>query len=267
MRLHKGWVSVALVGLFLLGLPQLVNWWWEPKWDSTPKAQDGLVVFDAYQTIHPSHYSLGQTFSILSKVDIEYTLFMVLKDLSRFFSDEEATYEVGNDRLDEYYRNFEGNFQSVARIGTQAFDFELTTTEGKTVRLSDYRGKPVAFMFVAITCPPAVMQRDAWRLLHEKYADMAELLLVYSIEQHPGEAGYPEFVHPKTFEEKFGYAQQFAESTPITVAVDTFEKTVLRNYDPLPNPAYVIDEDGYIVFKSSWADVEKVDRVLASLTQ
>ena len=47
--------------------------------------------------------------------------------------------------------------------------------------------------------------------------------------------------------------------------MDTFDKSVLREYDALPNPAYVIDQGGFIVFKSSWADVHKVEVALDAL--
>lgn len=39
-------------------------------------------------------------------------------------------------------------------IGNIAPDFELTTLEGKTVRLSDYRGQRVFVNFWATWCPP-----------------------------------------------------------------------------------------------------------------
>ena len=266
-RRRRFWITTAVVVLIAaLALPPLAQWWWEPTWDSAPRSVDGRLVFKPYKTMHPAHYDVGEMLSILTKIDFRYTALMAAKDLSRFFSKDGVTYQSGDDRLDDYYRDFEGNFDHVANVGSKAFDFELTTTEGETFRLSDHRGKPVAFMFVAVTCPPAVMQRDAWAALEKKYADGdAEIVMVYSVEQHPGEAGYPEFTHPQNFEQKLAYAKLFSHSTDIPVAVDTFDKTVLREYDPLPNPAYVIDQDGFIVFKSSWADVQKVEVVLDAL--
>jgi peroxiredoxin len=42
----------------------------------------------------------------------------------------------------------------VATDGKQAPDFTLTTTDGKTLRLSDYKGKGVIVNFWATWCPP-----------------------------------------------------------------------------------------------------------------
>lgn len=41
-----------------------------------------------------------------------------------------------------------------AEIGAQAPDFTLTTTEGRTIMLSDYKGKVVIVDFWATWCPP-----------------------------------------------------------------------------------------------------------------
>ncbi|SVC20156.1 uncharacterized protein METZ01_LOCUS273010, partial [marine metagenome] len=95
--------------------------------------------------------------------------------------------------------------------------------------------------------------------------DEVEFVMGYSIEQHPGERGYKEFSHPTNFQEKMAYAKMFSEKTDISVAVDSYEGTVLGLYDRLPNPAYVIDANGTIVFKSTWADAEKIETVIDKL--
>lgn len=47
-----------------------------------------------------------------------------------------------------------GSVKEGIKIGNQAPDFELTTLDGRRVKLSDYRGKKVVLNFWATWCPP-----------------------------------------------------------------------------------------------------------------
>ncbi len=86
------------------------------------------------------------------------------------------------------------NIRTQSPIGALAPDFELETTTGETVRLSDKRGRIAVFMFVAMTCPPARTQVELWKELYEKHSvNDVEIFFGYSRERHPGERGYPEF--------------------------------------------------------------------------
>ena len=264
--------NVAIIVFFVIATPIIViplvwDSWWTPNWDATPLIQDGKTLFKGYQTLHPAGYSMEEMVSILSKVNLDYAVRMAMKDIAFLFADDaEESGDIGDERLDDHYRNVTINFNKIASIGSQAIDFELLTTTSEIFRLSDHIGKPVVFMFVALTCPPAVMQRDAWTELRKKYnEDEVEFVMVYSIEQHPGERGYKEFTHPTNFQDKMAYAKIFSEKTDISVAVDSYEGTVLGLYDRLPNPAYVIDANGTIVFKSTWADAEKIEMVIDKL--
>ena len=271
-KLKKIKRNVAIIVFFVIATPIIViplvwDSWWTPNWDPTPQIQDGKTLFKGYQTLHPAGYSMEEMVSILSKVNFDYAVRMAMKDIAFLFADDtEGSGEIGDERLDDHYRNVTINFNKFASIGSQAIDFELLATNGEVFRLSDHLGKPVVFMFVAITCPPAVMQRDAWTELRKKYnEDEVEFVMVYSIEQHPGERGYKEFSHPTNFQEKMAYAKMFSEKTDISVVVDSYEGTVLGLYDRLPNPSYVIDENGTIVFKSTWADADKIETVIDRL--
>ncbi len=262
-------VVFSIIAAPIILLPFVWDQWWTPAWDSTPQVQDGQILFNGYQTLHPAGYSMQEMGSILAKVDFDYAVRMAMKDIAFLFADDsEGSGDIGDERLDDHYRNVTVNFDRNAPIGSKAIDFELPTTSGETFRLSEHLGKPVVFMFVALTCPPATMQRDAWTKLEKKYSqDDVKFVMVYSIEQHPGERGYRDYSHPANFEEKMAYAKLFSEYTDISVAVDSYESSVLRSYDWLPNPAYVIDADGTIVFKSTWADVAKIETVIDTLLE
>jgi peroxiredoxin len=53
--------------------------------------------------------------------------------------------------------------------GSMAPDFELKSTEGKTVRLSDYRGKAVLLNFWATWCPPCKIEMPWFVDLQKQY--------------------------------------------------------------------------------------------------
>ncbi len=55
--------------------------------------------------------------------------------------------------------------------GTVAPDFELKSTDGKTVRLSDYRGKAVLLNFWATWCPPCKIEMPWFVDLQKQYGD------------------------------------------------------------------------------------------------
>ncbi|WP_301109255.1 peroxiredoxin [Sporosarcina sp.] len=55
--------------------------------------------------------------------------------------------------------------------GDLAPDFELTTLDGKTVKLSDYRGKKVMLNFWASWCPPCRTEMPHMETYYKEYKD------------------------------------------------------------------------------------------------
>jgi peroxiredoxin len=55
--------------------------------------------------------------------------------------------------------------------GAAAPDFELKSIDGKTVRLSDYKGKAVLLNFWATWCPPCKIEMPWFVDLQKQYAD------------------------------------------------------------------------------------------------
>jgi len=145
-------------------------------------------------------------------------------------------------------------------------DFELETTTGETVRLSDKRGQIAVFMFVAMTCPPARTQVDLWKELYQKYdVNDVEIFFIYSRERHAGERGYPELKETTTTSERMAYAKMLSEITAVPVAVDPIDERTLKDYGMVPNAAFIVDREGFIVFKSQWADIRKIEQVVQQL--
>lgn len=104
--------------------------------------------------------------------------------------------------------------------------------------------------------------------LVEKYADHdVEVLHLYVLEPHPGERAFREYRQPQTYEERMAYAKELVNKKGITspVLVDNMDEQFRAELGRLPNVAYVVNKDGIVHYKSSWADVDKIDKALAEL--
>jgi len=219
----------------------------DTPWDANPKQLNGRVVFNEHYSMHPGHYSFGEKLAIATKVDVMKLVRMDPEKRKKGFAEFST-------------------IRTQSPIGTLAPDFELETTDGESIRLSDKRGRIAVFMFVAMTCPPARTQVDLWSVLQEKYdPEQVDMFFVYSRERHPGERGYPEFNQTTTTEERMVYAKMMSEITDVPIAVDPIDESTLREYGIVPNAAFVVDQEGYIVFKSQWADVHKIELVIDQL--
>jgi thiol-disulfide isomerase/thioredoxin len=57
--------------------------------------------------------------------------------------------------------------------GQQAPAFHIKTMSGKTLRLTDLRGKAVLLDFWGVGCPPCKIQMPVLQAWHKQYADVA----------------------------------------------------------------------------------------------
>ena len=144
-------------------------------------------------------------------------------------------------------------------------DFELPDVRtGKRYRLSGANGRIRAFMFGSITNPPSRFQLPLWDRLAEKYAGKAvDLFVIYGKELHPGDKRkFKDHPDPKSEYEKQAYAKEFAQPAKLPVLVDGLDNAVLERYGRVPNGAYVIDADGRLIFRGTWADSRKIEHIL-----
>lgn len=219
----------------------------DTPWDSAPQQVNGRTVFDAHFSMHPGHYSFSEKLGIATKVDVLKMVRMEPEKRKKSFAEFST-------------------IRTQSRVGTMAPDFELATTDGGSIRLSDKRGRIAVFMFVAMTCPPARTQVDLWTELHDNFdPEQVEMFFVYSRERHPGERGYQDFRQTTTTDERMAYAKMMSGITDVPIAVDPADEPTLKDYGIVPNAAFVIDREGYIVFKSQWADVHKIREVIDQL--
>ncbi len=150
------------------------------------------------------------------------------------------------------------------KIGIVAPDFEATTLDKKTIRLSDFRGKIVVLEAGSSTCPATIGTTSDMQKLVRKYPDIVFILL-YVREAHPGERTSEH----RSFEEKFACARRFKEEEHDNrlILVDELEGTIHKTYGLFPNFVYVIDPDGYVAFRRPWNVPERLDKVLTAMIE
>ena len=68
-------------------------------------------------------------------------------------------------------------FNAAAGRGASALDFELPTTSGETLRLSQYQGRPVLLSFGATWCPACEEELPTLQRLYEQNPGLAVVLV------------------------------------------------------------------------------------------
>jgi len=140
------------------------------------------------------------------------------------------------------------NSAGIPDKGTVAPDFALVTLDGKTVRLSDYRGQVVFLNFWATWCPPCRNEMPSMEKLHKVMKDHNFVILAVSIDQKT-------IYHIESFIKKGGY------SFPVLHDVT---KEVAANYGVSSIPTtLIIDKDGVITSRiiggRAWDSNKAVD--------
>ena len=131
-------------------------------------------------------------------------------------------------------------------VGHPAPDFTLPTLTGKTVRLSDYRGKKAVFInFWATWCAPCRLEMPTMEKAYQKYKAKGLEILAVSIDAGPKSA-------VKNFMDELGLT--------FPALLDP-EMKVLQLYRLFAVPAsFLIDKQGIIRFKElgyrDWTDPE-----------
>ncbi|HMC96502.1 MAG TPA: deiodinase-like protein, partial [Flavobacteriales bacterium] len=147
-------------------------------------------------------------------------------------------------------------------------DFTLPTAqEAGSYTLSANNGKIRAFMFGSISNPPARVQMDRWSRLVQKYArEDVQLFVIYGHELHPGDKKkFKYYPLPKSEYEKAAYAKEFAQLGKVPVLIDGLNDETFTLYGRAPNGAYLVDKDGNLIFRGTWADARKIEHMIDTL--
>ncbi|HLR69164.1 MAG TPA: TlpA disulfide reductase family protein [Virgibacillus sp.] len=118
--------------------------------------------------------------------------------------------------------------------GQKAPDFELSTLDGETVKLSDFRGQKVLLNFWATWCPPCRKEMPDMEELHND-TDVK----ILAVNLTGTESGLDE-------------VKSFIDKLELTFTIPLDEESDIANqYEVVAYPTtYMIDPDGHIHFKS-----------------
>lgn len=125
---------------------------------------------------------------------------------------------------------------SSLREGAEAPDFELNTLDGKTIKLSDYRGKKVILNFWATWCPPCKAEMPHMQNFYEENKDKGVEILAVNLTNMD-----------KGTEE----VQKFVSDYGLTFTIPLDEEGVAgTTYQAFTIPtSYILDENGVIIKK------------------
>lgn len=165
--------------------------------------------------------------------------------------------------------------------GETAPNFRLETLDGKTVELSQFKGKkPVVIEFGSYTCPVFRNQHRSMERLYQKYGDEAEFLLVYTVEAHPKNDPSPysgrEWTTDENRREGILVRQPTRQSERVKlakrarsdlniqplIALDDMENSTWNKYGKAPNAAYLVGTDGRIKLRQGWFDADRFEKAL-----
>ena len=229
-----------LLGIFAHG--QIVN-----NWNTDPYITEEAMVFHDDLDFYLNSYSKQEIKAMRKQVNIWRMNFD----------------KVIRATIDDIRAHSEGSV-----VAERTRDFTLPDARtGDPYHLLGDQGRIRAFMFLSVTNPPGRFQLPLWNSLQKKYdSTEVHLFAVYGRELHPGDKKtYKNYPSPKSEGEKLAYAQELAMNVDIPVLVDGLNDAVLDGYGRAPNAAYVVDKEGNLVFRGTWADSRKIEYIIDML--
>ncbi|WP_077213015.1 peroxiredoxin family protein [Bacillus dakarensis] len=133
-------------------------------------------------------------------------------------------------------------------IGFKAKDFELQTIDGKTVKLSDYKGQRIMLNFWTTWCPPCKAEMPDMEALHK---EKGEEIKIVSVNIDPDN-------------DVAGFVEEYGLTFPILLDK---KEDVMKQYNIISIPTtFFIDEDGIIKQKIIGAiPLDKMKEYLSDL--
>jgi peroxiredoxin len=151
--------------------------------------------------------------------------------------------------------------------GEHAPDFKGKSLDGETIRLGDYKGKKnVLLIFGSATCPMTAGSVQGINELYDEFrGDDIDFLFVYIREAHPGE----EIPAHRSMSDKMHAARILRdhEDLHMPVIVDDLRGSIHKKYSRMPNPAFLIDRDGRVAYRSMWTKPDDLAEAIEELLE
>ncbi len=150
--------------------------------------------------------------------------------------------------------------------GDRVPDFDLPTLAGGRFRSADLAETgPAILIFGSYTCPVTDSAAPGLNQLYARFGDRVRFVMVNVREAHPGK-NVPQ---PQSMDQKMANAVKLRDlhDFDFEVAVDDIDGTFHRALSPKPNSAYIVAEDGTILFRAQWAnDTKALAEALEAIT-
>lgn len=144
-------------------------------------------------------------------------------------------------------------------------DFDLPTLDGGRFRSTDLaESGPALLVFGSYTCPVTDSSAPGLSQLHAHFGARIRFVMINVREAHPGE-NVPQ---PQSMDQKMANAEKLRglHEFDFEVAVDDIDGTFHRALSPKPNSAYIVAQDGTILFRAQWAnDTKALAEALAAI--
>ena len=156
------------------------------------------------------------------------------------------------------YRFLSGHYekeptQSVEAERIEAPDFMVYDNDGKTVRLSDFKGKPVVLNFWASWCGPCRKEMPDFQELYEVYGDDVTFMMINMTDGK---------------RETLDLAREFVANQELNLPIYfDLDYDVMSTYGVRSLPTtYVLDEEGYLIEGyRGMISKEQLEKVLKNL--
>lgn len=168
--------------------------------------------------------------------------------------------------------------------GNRVPDFLLYSTDGTPYRLYKElsKKKPTVIINASHTCDFSRANLPAMKSIMDRYQSKTNMVIVYTIDAHPSDTLSPyaendqpwippnnvrdkiETPQPRTYGERVGLSRKWKAENSISapVLVDSPDNLFWNTFGQAPNMCYIISDSGYVEYRETWFNGQKLEQEL-----